>query len=275
MLLLIETLILLPCFSRNFDIWFILMTVIITSLYLLSNCIIWMGKKIQVNKRIRLFHVSHTRIRISRQFTDLQSKLESFLYCTLTRENNDSSSPTQYYKSSCRTYTHKHTVIQKNHSILYLLIAWTLLEKSPMYSPSNSNFHVHTPPAPFHYINMDNFLDIDPDPPPSSTPSPSSPLLPTALQAKGKDIKTFTFDTDSFKIGIDTHATACMSPELSDFDQSTLVPFPASNGGIRQYGKGPLLKIESTGTLQWILEDDNGIKHTVRIPNSIYCPQGT
>ena len=37
-----------------------------------------------------------------------------------------------------------------------------------------------------------------------------------------KDMPTLTFDSDSFKIGVDTHATACMSPVLADFDPMSL-----------------------------------------------------
>jgi hypothetical protein len=224
----IDTLLLLPCFSRTFDIWLLLMTVIIISIYLTSSYIAWMGKKMQVNKRLKRFHISTLRIRLSQTFRNLQFTLESFMDNTLSRKNNDSSSPRQSHKSSHRTYTHKHTVIQKHNSVPYLLIAWTLLKKSPMYNPSNSNIHLPSTAPNLNYINLDNFCNIDPDPPPLSTSL--SPI--TAMPANSKDIKTFTFDTDSFKIGIDTHATACMSPEISDFDQLSLIPFPENSGGI-------------------------------------------
>lgn len=207
-----------------------------------------------------------------RQLTSIFSnKLESVTRSTSRNTHNDSKSHNRRYKSSNRIYIHANTVLQKHSKAPYFLIAWTLLEQSPMYDPSNSNFRSTISPPVSYYINLDNFEQTEPEP----TPAPNISIQYNAMSSNSRDIKTFTFDTDSFKIGIDTHATTCMSPEITDFDQSTLVPFPAQNGGIRQYGKGPLLKIESTGTLKWILEDDNGNKHTVHIPNSIYCPQGT
>jgi hypothetical protein len=137
-----------------------------------------------------------------------------------------------------------------------LLLACSLLDSVPLYNqtdfPLLPSDNLHNPPGP-----------------------PSQPHLSIAYPVESPIMKTITFDTDSFKVGVDTHATACMSPELSDFIPGSMTPFPESNGGIRAYGKGPLLKINSLGTLRWVIEDDNGINHPILLPNSIYCKQGS
>ena len=85
--------------------------------------------------------------------------------------------------------------------------------------------------------------------------------------------KLAVFDSDSYPIGVDSLATACMSHCKEDFIQSTLRRFQ-SNKQARPYGKGSTIPIHSLGTLQWSLEDDNGRVHKFHIPNSLYIPDG-
>ena len=80
-----------------------------------------------------------------------------------------------------------------------------------------------------------------------------------------------TFDSDSYPIGIDSHASACMSPEEGDFIASTLQPIQSV---VRPFQKGSDLKIEKKGTLKWLIEDDKGNIHKIVIPNSLLVPDG-
>jgi hypothetical protein len=147
-----------------------------------------------------------------------------------------------------------------------LLIARSILDKSFIADTAfpHPSKHIST----FHQNKL--FVSSDPS---SIRPQPAT--FAHICPAESKTLHTVTFDSDSFRIGVDTHATACMSPEVSDFVPNSLRPFPSSNGGIRAYGKGPLLKINGLGTIRWVLEDDNGVSHPVLLPNSIYCKQGT
>ena len=65
-----------------------------------------------------------------------------------------------------------------------------------------------------------------------------------------------------------------MSNELSDFVDTSLTPYPITSGGIQIYGKRPKLTIDKICTIKWNIEDDNGTKHHIQIPNSIYVPEG-
>ena len=74
------------------------------------------------------------------------------------------------------------------------------------------------------------------------------------------------FDTDSYRIGIDTVASGCMSPDRDHF-----ITYKASE---RQECKGIAagLKIKGRGTLKFRIDDDNGITHTINVPNYVHIP---
>lgn len=91
---------------------------------------------------------------------------------------------------------------------------------------------------------------------------------------RGRCARRVTFDTDSFKIGIDTYASICMSNCKDDFVQGTMIPLHRKSG-VTPYGKGEPLQISMKGTLIWKVEDDKGGMHKFYIPNSIYVPDGT
>ena len=77
------------------------------------------------------------------------------------------------------------------------------------------------------------------------------------------------FDTDSFKIGVDNHASRCMSNNLAHF-----VDFrPTHGNGAMVGGIQGGLSIRGEGTLVFNVEDDDGRVHTIRIPHSLYLPE--
>ncbi len=84
----------------------------------------------------------------------------------------------------------------------------------------------------------------------SGKPSKHMPILFHALRSSTPHphrAKRCHFDTDSFKIGIDNHASRCMSNNRAHFEHFRPFVFK--------------------------LEDDDGKIHTIRIPNSLYIPR--
>ena len=77
------------------------------------------------------------------------------------------------------------------------------------------------------------------------------------------------FDTDSFKIGIDTMCSCTMSGNKHHFEDLKKGPTPKTVGGIGD----SMLKIAGTGTFVFNIMDDTGKACTVRIPNSLYVPE--
>eukprot|EP00815_Leptocylindrus_aporus_P007071 CAMPEP_0116070038 /NCGR_PEP_ID=MMETSP0322-20121206/12733_1 /TAXON_ID=163516 /ORGANISM="Leptocylindrus danicus var. apora, Strain B651" /LENGTH=217 /DNA_ID=CAMNT_0003557693 /DNA_START=66 /DNA_END=716 /DNA_ORIENTATION=+ len=82
------------------------------------------------------------------------------------------------------------------------------------------------------------------------------------------------FDSDSYRIGIDSMASACMSPFLEDFVPETLRPFTRKSG-VTLFGKGPSIPIPQMGTIKWSFDDDTSRKHVIFIENSLYVPDGS
>ena len=76
------------------------------------------------------------------------------------------------------------------------------------------------------------------------------------------------FDTDSGLLRIDNCATRSISPYTEDFI-GKLTPLP--NRKVQGIG-GKVGRLMS-GTIKWDIEDDEGVVHSIRIPNSIYLPQ--
>jgi hypothetical protein len=75
------------------------------------------------------------------------------------------------------------------------------------------------------------------------------------------------FDSDSFAVGVDNHASRCMGNNKHQFKNLVLARAAQGVGGI---SKG--LAIEGKGTLVIDINDDTGKPHQVKIPNSLYLP---
>lgn len=79
------------------------------------------------------------------------------------------------------------------------------------------------------------------------------------------------FDSDSFPIGIDSHATKCISNDTRHFI-STIDP--SKNGSCNGFG-GTKTRIHGEGTIKWKYLDDKGIPRTLIIKGALYVPEAT
>ena len=77
----------------------------------------------------------------------------------------------------------------------------------------------------------------------------------------------FQYDSDSFVIGIDNHASKTMSNNIKHF----ITPLnPTPNTFVK--GAGGYIKVKGSGTLRWRIEDDDGKVHTILVKDSLYVP---
>ncbi len=91
-----------------------------------------------------------------------------------------------------------------------------------------------------------------------------------ALQAGCHPSATATrpqFDSDSFAVGVDNHASCCMGNNRWLFENLVLVRTAQKVGGISNG-----LMIQGKRMLVLTINDDTGKPHRVRIPNSLYLP---
>jgi hypothetical protein len=88
-----------------------------------------------------------------------------------------------------------------------------------------------------------------------------------ALQSAFLDDPAVRFDSDSFSIGINNHASLCMANAPYLFENLHLM---INAGEINGIGEG--LARKGKGTFKFLLEDNNGKTHTIKIPNSLYLP---
>lgn len=79
-----------------------------------------------------------------------------------------------------------------------------------------------------------------------------------------------SFDSDSFMIGVDTHATKSLSSNKDHFIGLKSTPGLKCQGVSDGVGQG--IDIKGIGTLVFRIEDDNGRVHTIKLPGSLYMP---
>ena len=91
----------------------------------------------------------------------------------------------------------------------------------------------------------------------------------TALKSEAgpPDDPYLSFDSDSFRIGVDNHASVCMANSPHLFEDLEL-----TDQGKQVDGIGAGLEIRGKGTFVMRIEDDDGGTHTIKIPNSLYLP---
>jgi hypothetical protein len=75
------------------------------------------------------------------------------------------------------------------------------------------------------------------------------------------------FDSDSFPIGVDNHALYCYVNSPHMLDDLVLSADKGSVDGITDE-----LPIKGKGTFKFTIGDDNGKRHNIRIPESLYVP---
>ena len=185
--------------------------------------------------------------------------------------HNDRRSQRRHYTRRC--YTHAHKIITKGHHRLPRRLARVLLENSPFHSaqPSNSESILSVPSKLYRYMN-DIVCLASGTVPQHLVPRPS---IITALASELDRGPIYSaFDSDSYRIGIDSMASAYMSPFLEVFVPETLRPFTRKSG-VTPFGKGPSITIHQMGTIKWSFDDDTGRKHIIFIENSLYVPDGS
>ncbi len=75
------------------------------------------------------------------------------------------------------------------------------------------------------------------------------------------------FDSDSYPIGIDTHALCCMVKAPHFFEDPKL----GDVGEVEGIKSG--LDIKGTGTFKFKIKDNNGMMHEIKILNSLYVSE--
>ena len=192
--------------------------------------------------------------------------------------------------SNCRAYTSRGIYTKRLGKGYkpFLLMAAIQVQSTPMYSPPQPKLSI---PSPVSLKNQSNELfhsncyheetvmndeyvcyhaleEYDAH----ELVCFSNEISPRVTQHFG--VPTLQFDSDSFPIGIDTFASACMSPQITDFVPGTLRALPTAKS-VTAYGKdGPRISVTMKGTLKWVIEDNDGRIHDFRIEDSLYVPDG-
>jgi hypothetical protein len=97
----------------------------------------------------------------------------------------------------------------------------------------------------------------------SSFPQPTFTALSSAINRT----RTVQFDSDSYPIGMDTHALHCMVNAPHLFKDLKL----GEVGEVEGIKSG--LDLKGTGTFKFKIKDNNGMTHKIKIPNSLYVPE--
>jgi hypothetical protein len=83
----------------------------------------------------------------------------------------------------------------------------------------------------------------------------------------GQRTRAVRFDSDSYPIRIDTHALCCMANAPHLFEDLKL----GEVGEVEGIKSG--LDIKGTGTFKFKIKHNKGMKHKIKIPNSLYVPE--
>ena len=96
-----------------------------------------------------------------------------------------------------------------------------------------------------------------------------SVVMSSELQGHRSKVHARAFDSDSGAVGIDTHASACLSHIEDDFEG----PLEDTDKVVKTFG-GRLIGGVKKGTLRWTVLDKYGVEHDWLIPDSYYVPLG-
>ncbi len=96
-------------------------------------------------------------------------------------------------------------------------------------------------------------------------PSITAPTYATLLSEVDNN-SAIRFDSDSYPIGINSHASHCMVNTPHLFEDLKLEEV----GEVEGIKLG--LDIKGKGIFKFKIEDDNGMMHEIEIPNSLYVP---
>ena len=99
------------------------------------------------------------------------------------------------------------------------------------------------------------------------TQDKESSVTPDSTDNSSNDSKLLHIDSDSFIIGVDSHASRCIDNNIAHF-VGPLEPVCHSKvKGIKGW-----LDIKGKGTVHWQIEDDEGRKHMLVINDVLYVP---
>jgi hypothetical protein len=93
------------------------------------------------------------------------------------------------------------------------------------------------------------------------------PLCLTALLSSSGDPGQVHFDSDSFPICVNNHASYCMANSPHLFENLVL----SDMGKVDGINEG--LEIAGKGTFKFKIADNDGRAHIIRIPNLLYLPE--
>jgi len=189
----------------------------------------------------RIFRLSSLAAYLTKISAPLTSKVSAWLSSSYHNGRyNDRRSQCRHYSRRC--YTHAYTIITKGHHRLSYRLARVLLEKSPYYptQPSNFALTLSVPSRIHRYLDDIDSLESG-TVPQHPVPRPST-IIAFATELDRGPIYS-AFNSDSYRIGIDSMASACMSPFLEDFVTATLRPFTRASG-VTPFGKGPSITIQ-------------------------------
>jgi hypothetical protein len=79
----------------------------------------------------------------------------------------------------------------------------------------------------------------------------------TAKTKIDTDVHQINFDTDSFVIGVDSHASRCLSNKIEHF----ISPLRSTKYGFIKGVGGERLEVKGEGKLVWHIEDDQARVH--------------
>ena len=78
--------------------------------------------------------------------------------------------------------------------------------------------------------------------------------------------EAFSFDSDSFRIGIDNHSSYSISNNIKHFSP------PPAHCNATLVGINSRDPVPGIGTVHWTIDDDNGTPHTIHLPGTLYVP---
>ena len=95
----------------------------------------------------------------------------------------------------------------------------------------------------------------------------STTYVVSSIEARTTPTQVLQFDSGSFVIGVDNHASRCITNNMSHF---ITPPSPTTNAILK--GAGGKLQVKGQGTIRCQILDNSGRKHSNMIHNALYVP---
>ena len=207
-------------------------------LAIISSVFIWKSST-QLGRIIGFESIMQPMIQVATNCAIKAHSLVEKLLCDVKATRTYRSTHREYQHENFRTGKRKNKlplrVRRKYTRYVFLLMLAFLKMKHASYSTNYTTYAATATGA------------AEPEPEPGPRPYPL----------------TSRFDTDSFTLGLDGHASRCMSPDRNHFTD------------LKEWN-GPPVKgigtttIEGVGTVNWDIECDKGQRHTLQIKDALY-----